>query len=361
MAIEEYDRLGAQLYRRKYHFGPARTYVLRYEGKDYDSKAIAGVAHGYQFPESGPLISDLFTGGMAKGAAGRRLFDLGFEVEAIERNPKEWTLRECEITADAYFKCLQQKLAGKKFNRQRSIDQVAAQISRTPGSVDYKFQNIDAALFSAQLPRLNISVAKNAQKLLSYVVLDPLAPRFAAVFSEARSASENDATSEVFVSIPIIEASILDRKRDVSSLTAVRLDFSRRDAENRELGNCGEEWVVKAEKKCLQIAGCHELANKVRWVSRDLGDGLGYDIDSFEPDGTPIFIEVKTTNQGRNAPFYISATELAVSERLRDKYRIYRLFEFSGATKVYVVPGPLSKTLKMRSTAYIAVPMARPK
>ena len=53
MALAEYDRLGSDLFRRKYKFGSARTYFLRYDGKEYDSKAIAGVAHGYQFPELG--------------------------------------------------------------------------------------------------------------------------------------------------------------------------------------------------------------------------------------------------------------------------------------------------------------------
>ena len=39
-----------------------------------------------------------------------------------------------------------------------------------------------------------------------------------------------------------------------------------------------------------------DLARKVRWVSEEDGDGAGYDIASFGPDGRARLIEVETTN-----------------------------------------------------------------
>jgi hypothetical protein len=46
-AVAEYDRLGQEAFLEKYDFGKALTYRLVYDGKFYDSKAIAGVAHGF--------------------------------------------------------------------------------------------------------------------------------------------------------------------------------------------------------------------------------------------------------------------------------------------------------------------------
>jgi hypothetical protein len=46
-AIEEYDRLGREDFLRRYGFGPARDYRVMFNGGEYDSKAIAGVAHRY--------------------------------------------------------------------------------------------------------------------------------------------------------------------------------------------------------------------------------------------------------------------------------------------------------------------------
>jgi hypothetical protein len=44
-AIEEHDRVGREEFLGRYGFGAARDYHLLFNGREYDSKAIAGVAH----------------------------------------------------------------------------------------------------------------------------------------------------------------------------------------------------------------------------------------------------------------------------------------------------------------------------
>jgi 5-methylcytosine-specific restriction protein A len=77
-AIEEFDRLGREQFLRKYGFGRARSYVLRKEGHSYDSKAIAGAAHGY-LPGQVALAPKEFFGGEA--TVKRILEGLGFTVD----------------------------------------------------------------------------------------------------------------------------------------------------------------------------------------------------------------------------------------------------------------------------------------
>jgi IS605 OrfB family transposase len=60
-AIAECDRLGREGFLTTYHFRPATTYVLLHEGREYDSKAIAGVAHRYDFGRA--LTPSQFSGG----------------------------------------------------------------------------------------------------------------------------------------------------------------------------------------------------------------------------------------------------------------------------------------------------------
>ncbi|HCF55246.1 MAG TPA: DUF3883 domain-containing protein [Bacillus sp. (in: Bacteria)] len=43
------------------------------------------------------------------------------------------------------------------------------------------------------------------------------------------------------------------------------------------------------------------------------GDGVGFDISSFDLDDNPKYIEVKTTSGGKRTPFMISANEVAFS------------------------------------------------
>ncbi len=80
-AVAECDRLGRDHFLAVYGFRRAYNYFLVVDGREYDSKAIVGVAHGYQFPARGPLRSDEFSGGLA--TVKRKLDDLGFEVRVL--------------------------------------------------------------------------------------------------------------------------------------------------------------------------------------------------------------------------------------------------------------------------------------
>jgi hypothetical protein len=45
-AVGEFDELGRDAFLKKYGFGKSRGYFLQHQSKPYDSKAIAGAAHG---------------------------------------------------------------------------------------------------------------------------------------------------------------------------------------------------------------------------------------------------------------------------------------------------------------------------
>jgi 5-methylcytosine-specific restriction protein A len=90
-AMNEYDRLGPDAFLRKYGFGRAKTYFLVHGGRSYDSKAIAGVAHGYAVPSEGPLSNKRFSGG--ETAAAKWLRDAGFEVVRRSAPPESGSPR----------------------------------------------------------------------------------------------------------------------------------------------------------------------------------------------------------------------------------------------------------------------------
>lgn len=81
-AIREFDELQREVFLRKYGFKQARSYFLQWSGRLYDSKAIAGAAIGYQYPESGPLKFREFSGGDRTVA--EQLKQLGFDVIKID-------------------------------------------------------------------------------------------------------------------------------------------------------------------------------------------------------------------------------------------------------------------------------------
>jgi 5-methylcytosine-specific restriction protein A len=85
-ALTEFDQLGRDAFLKKYGFGAARSYFVVNEGREYDSKAVAGAAHGYA---TGVALSPGdFSGGEATVAALLRA--LGFTVVSRQRIDWDW-------------------------------------------------------------------------------------------------------------------------------------------------------------------------------------------------------------------------------------------------------------------------------
>lgn len=116
----------------------------------------------------------------------------------------------------------------------------------------------------------------------------------------------------------------------------------------------GEERVLLHERQTLHAAGRIDLASKVRWVSEEDGDGLGYDIGSFEPSGAERLIEVKTTNGWERTPFHISRNECAVAEERRDQWHLIRLWNFARMPKAFTIRPPLEQHVALTPTSYLA-------
>jgi len=98
-ALKEFDTIGRAAFFAKYGFGAAKGYFIDYDGKSYDSKAIAGAAHAYQHGVA--LASDDFHGGNRTVAA--RIEKLGFEVTRPDSLP-DWTMDELVLALDLYLR-----------------------------------------------------------------------------------------------------------------------------------------------------------------------------------------------------------------------------------------------------------------
>jgi hypothetical protein len=121
----------------------------------------------------------------------------------------------------------------------------------------------------------------------------------------------------------------------------IRCDYVAREARNVSLGVAGEELVVKFEQHRLSQLGYDRLAAKVTHISRSEGDGAGFDVLSFDEDGTERFLEVKTTAFSRETPFYASSAELRFSQKNSGQYALYRLFDFRKTPRCFTLPGAI--------------------
>lgn len=266
----------------------------------------------------------------------------------MKKAGKAWSSGEIGVIVADYLEMLEAELAGGKFNKAERNRALQRKIGRSKGSIEYKHQNISAVMERLKLPRiLGYKPAKNFQGMLYEIVEDQLlngelAEQLANQTNDANVPEEGLLFHDPPQKQPGHEP--IDR---VEGRIIRFFDPATRDARARQLGEAGEKFLYTAEQNRLSSAGRDDLAEKVRWVSKEDGDGAGYDILSYTRNGNRRLLEVKTTNGPVTTPFWISRNELDVSEKNKDVYRIARLYHFSRMPEAYKLKPPLADHLHL--------------
>ena len=115
----------------------------------------------------------------------------------------------------------------------------------------------------------------------------------------------------------------------------------------------GQEFVVEFEHRRLHALGQKALADRVDHVAATQGDGLGYDVRSFDESGRDRFIEVKTTAWGKQTPFFISRNELEFSQAFPGQFHLYRVFEFRKSPHLFDLPGAVERNCLLDAISYV--------
>jgi hypothetical protein len=231
--------------------------------------------------------------------------------------------------------------------------------ARSRGSIEYKLQNVSAVLDEQRLPFIDgYKPARNFQ--------DELRNAVSSWTSQNHAVADELATYGSTPPSPLVAAMRLadvlvpapagrNQGSPRSGLSLTQGEWGAlRDLRLRTLGEAGERWVSQVERLELEAVGRQDLAARVEWTAKERGDGFGYDIASFDPDGTPIQIEVKTTNLGRRAPFYVTRNEVKRSEELAPTYRLYRVFDFARVPRVFIVRGSVEQSFTIAPLVYQA-------
>ncbi|XAH23613.1 DUF3883 domain-containing protein [Xylophilus sp. GW821-FHT01B05] len=273
----------------------------------------------------------------------------------------DWTLIELEAIVADYLHMLTLELAGQNYNKTRHRQALHVKLpDRSSGSLEFKHCNISAVLLDLGYPYIRGYQPRfNYQALLATVVAEQL--HDATLLQEAAWAATQQPAVHVGQTefTHMLEAAPIRRHRASEptaeySFKAVKRDYLERETMNRSLGLAGEELVVQFEQWRLHQLGYTKLANRIELVSQARGDGLGYDVLSFEPDGRERFIEVKTTSFGRETPFYVSRGELQLSRQEPLQFHLYRLFDFRKAPRLFDLPGTLDSHCVLDPVSYRA-------
>lgn len=274
-----------------------------------------------------------------------------------EHNSPWSDLENDAIVAD-YMAMLADDLAERPYSKAEHNRQLQALIERGRGSIEYKHQNISAVLKGLGETWIEgYKPAFNYQASLEDAVARWLQQRpgwYASKGAEHLSVMAAEPLGALCIMPPPLSNALPPDEAEQMARVARRFDVAERDQHNRALGKAGEERAFHHERGQLNAAGRPDLAQRVRWVSEEDGDGLGYDILSFEPDGCERLIEVKTTNGWERTPFHISRNECAVAEERRDDWHLLRLWNFARDPKAFAISPPLERHLSLTPTSYLA-------
>lgn len=273
----------------------------------------------------------------------------------------DWSDTENDAVVAAYFAMLGDELAGKSYNKAARNRLLREQTGRSRGSIEFKLSNVSAALKGFALPMITGYQPRfKFQMALAEAVSRWLArhPEWETRLSGGHDKTQAAGLSEpqaLFVGVaPTLRNAPPPEETEKLQAVARHFDVAGRDERNRALGRAGEELVFHHERTQLCTNGRDDLAERVRWVSREDGDGAGFDIRSFTLEGRDRLIEVKTTNGWERTPFHISRNELAVANERRDDWYLFRLYEFARTPKAFELRPPLEAHMALTATSFQA-------
>ncbi len=260
-----------------------------------------------------------------------------------------------------YLQMLALELEGRRYNKAEHNRLLQRRLpARRRQAIEFKHANVSAVLIELGLryvdgyqPRANIQ--EMLREVVSARVLTQ--PKLAERMVEAadRMASPTVAGSPALklVAVPKFEVPRARVSEHRVRMSAARpTDYVRREAANRSLGLAGEQAVLAFEHRRLWTAGRRKLAGFIEHVAHTKGDGLGYDIHSFDENGADRLIEVKTTRGGEFMPFFVTRNEYDTSTQHDACYHLYRVFDFDRARRLFTLRGALQSTCALEPEVY---------
>lgn len=274
---------------------------------------------------------------------------------------REWSERECELLVQDYVEMLKAEQQGDPFSKADHWRALQPRLDRrSKGSIEKKHQNLSAIAHLLGFPSIDgYKPLGNYQLLLCEV-----AARLLNADAELAQILQQAAAAPAKLQLPRSLASCrVSPPKPIQSGTGLGVlgeglightNFLALEAASRDLGRAGESFVVSYERDRLARAGKPRLADRVEHVALTRGDGFGFDVWSFDMNGADRFIEVKTTSNAKDTPFFITRNELAVSLAEAHAYRLYRLFRFRTTPRFFVLTGALDECTVLTPTVYAA-------
>ena len=320
------------------------------------------IQHAFLDEELFELLGNSLVADLLRKALLQNLDDQA-RSDILRADTNYWDWLECEVIVQDYLEMLDKDLKGESYSKTGHREKVQPRLNnRSKGSIEYKHQNISAVMLEIGLPYIpGYKPAFNYQHQLKQAVLARIArtPEDYDRLVETADHQTDTLDQEPIDWNAVYDAeppeTLTDVKKPDRQFLARRINFAEREARNRRLGESGEYFALEFEKLRLIQAGREDLAREVVWASKDEGDGLGFDIRSFDQTyESELFVEVKTTNSGKYQPFMITENERAFSNERAGNYCLYRIYGFNRHPRLFKLSGSVEQHARLAPQLYRA-------
>lgn len=272
-----------------------------------------------------------------------------------------WTKEETIFIVSDYFDMLSDELKGLPYNKMAHRKKLGPLLHNRDKAIEYKHRNISGVLADMGLPYI-----KGYKPLFNYQrgllveeisrMLNTIKPTIERDFKKfAEERTEPITKKQNFEKIIDTSPNKTKHVEKEDLFLPIKINYLKREQNNRILGENGEHLVYNYEKWRLTAEGKENLADKIEWVSKEMGDGLGYDILSKNSDGTDRFIEVKTTKLAKETPFYFSRKEWKFAQLMENDFFLYRVYNFAEAPKIFIKRGAYESFCNIIPTSFKGV------
>jgi hypothetical protein len=266
---------------------------------------------------------------------------------------EDWSRKEVELIVATYFNMLASEIGQKPYNKTSFRQALLPMLNgRSEGSIEFKHQNISAVLANMGLPFI-----KGYKPRFNYQqILEDEVARF---LQSNRNVYESNfehfaATAPVITQVKVNFEDIIGDEPEVSVVSEheptyrpIKTNYLKKEQDNRNLGEQGEELVIAYERYRLLRDGKEALADKIEWVSKEKGDGMGFDVLSKNINGTDRYIEVKTTKLSKETPIYLTKTEVSFATLQKQNFYLYRVYNFDSRPKIFIKSGEYNTFCKL--------------
>lgn len=136
-----------------------------------------------------------------------------------------------------------------------------------------------------------------------------------------------------------------------------KVDYIKQSQTQYKTGLKGEKLALEYERERLMSMG-YEPDQYIRHLSVE-SDSYGYDIlsaDIIDGKLQPIYVEVKSTTDQYDTPFFVSKNQVDVSKEKGNHYRVFRIFDISSTSpSFYTADGELEENFILDPVTFSAM------